>query len=42
MNTSQGILYLALKACTAVSLLTKQANPITEIMEGKNKGLEDL
>ena len=44
MNTSQRILYLVLKASTAISFLTKRANPITGIMQKKKKkkGLEDL
>ena len=42
MNMSQGIWYLALKASMTVSLLTKWANPIMEIREGRKERLEDL
>ena len=42
MNMSWGIWYLALRASTAVSLLTKWANSKMEIREGRNERLEDL
>ena len=42
MNMSRRIWYLALRASTAVSLLTKWANPKMKIREERNERLEDL